>query len=237
MRENLIWMLQWYNLIFGLAFAAILLYVFVLSTGMIAGGSDVDHDAGADHDHADGDSNADGGHDTDGAHHHGGLWAMRGMLGLGKVPASVIVLVFLLFWGTSGLVANAYLRANIASNVNWAWVSIAVALVVSVLGTGITARAVARIMPTSQSYATSARELIGSYAEVLFDVGAKAGTVRLTDRYHNTLDFQARAQVGSGPFKRGETVKVLGVIPGSNHLVVGSGASPSDGESKLQPTQ
>jgi membrane protein implicated in regulation of membrane protease activity len=112
---------------------------------------------------------------------------------------AVIVLVFLLLWGTTGLVAHAYLRSRLAENGSWFWLSLAITLVVAVCGTGLIVRAVARIMPTNQSYGSSTRDLIGRGAEVLFEVGAKAGTVRLTDQFKNTLDFKARAQVGTGP--------------------------------------
>ena len=208
-------MLQWYNLIFELGFVALVLYAFVMGTGILGGVDDIH--AEAHHDLSDG--------------HHGGSsdhepssgFGLRGALGIGKVPLSVILILFLLFWSISGLVANHFLRKQIAGDQIWVLLSIVIALAVSTFGTGFFARKVGKYLPTNESYASSTEELVGKTAEVLHEVTETGGTARLHDQFGNLLDLDVRAQTGTGPFRRGQMVKVQSNLPGTRTFVVSGG--------------
>ena len=207
-------MLEWYNLIFELGLASLVLYAIMMTLGIL-GGVDEIH-SGGDHDLSDGHSHGTGDHE------HTTGFGLRSALGLGKVPAGVVIVSFLALWGIAGLVMNFYLQAKIAGNPNWVWLSIAVALTVSLFGTGLLARGIARVLPTNESYSSSAQDLVGKTAEVLFDVTETAGTARLHDQFGNLLDLDVRAASGAGPFKRGQVVKVLSNLPGTRTFIVGA---------------
>src|SRR5262245_17394316 len=131
-------MLEWYNLIFNLAFVALLMYGFVAVTGIIGDTGDVhagDHDFGG-HDAGGHDA---GGHDVgghghdvhgggghEGAHEHGGLWGFRGFFGRNKAPTSVIIMLALVLWGGGGLTTNVILGERLHQNAWWVVVSILV---------------------------------------------------------------------------------------------------------------
>ena len=202
-------MLGWYNLIFNLAFVALLMYGFVAMTGIIGDTGDVhvgDHDIGG-HDVGGHDV---GGHDVgdhdvhrggEGAHHeaaheHGGLWGVRGFFGRNKAPMSMVIMIALVLWGGSGLTTNAILGEKLRQNEWWVVVSILVAATISTLGTAGLSRVIGNVMPTSESYASSPRELVGQTAQVRFDVSQEAGTIQLRDRHGNLLDLQGRAACG-----------------------------------------
>lgn len=214
MLEWLNEMFRWYNLIFVLAFMAMALYTFVTMVSGIAGGPNMDmnteHDLSVDADH-----HVDADHDVE----HGGLWGMRGFLGVGKVPMIAVVMSLLGFWGVSGLTINKVLDAEIQANDNWAFVSLAGALMVSLLGTALFSRVLAKIAPTSENYSTQPKDLIGQMVTVLYTVEEASGTIRLTDQYGTLLDLQARAKPGTGPFNAGTTVQIQGVLPGGSFLV------------------
>jgi hypothetical protein len=219
-------MLEWYNLIFNLAFVALLMYGFVAMTGIIGdtgdvhvgdhdiGGHDVGgHDAGG-HDHGGG----DGGHHG-GAHDHGGLWGIRGFFGRSKAPMSVIIMIALVLWGGSGLVTNTVLGERLQQNGWWVVVSVLVAGTVSLFGSAGLSRVIGNVMPTSESYASRPAELVGQTAQVRYDVSQEAGTIQLRDRHGNLLDLQGRAPAGGGPFQSGTAVRILSHLHSNVYLV------------------
>ncbi len=222
-------MLEWYNLIFNLAFVALLMYGFVAMTGIIGDTGDVHvgehdvgggaggHDAGG-HDAGDHHGGGDGGH-HDAAHGHGGLWGVRGFFGRNRAPTSVIVMLALVLWGGSGLTANTILGERLQQNAWWVVLSILVAATVSLFGTASLARVIGNVMPTSESYASRPAELVGQTAQVRFDVSQEVGTIQLRDRHGNLLDLQGRAPAGAGPFKSGTAVRILSHLHSSVYLV------------------
>src|SRR6185503_2596944 len=157
-------MLEWYNLIFNLAFVALLMYGFVAMTGIIGDTGDVhvgDHDIGGHdvgghdvggHEVGDHHGGADGGH-HEGAHEHGGLWGVRGFFGRNKAPTSMILMIALVLWGASGLTSNTILGERLHQSGWWVLVSILVAGTISLFGTAGLARVIGNVMPTSESYA------------------------------------------------------------------------------------
>jgi len=228
-------MLEWYNLIFNLAFVALLMYGFVAMTGIIGDTGDVhvgDHDVGG-HDvggHDVGGHEA-GGHDVGGhhggangghheaAHEHGGLWGARGFFGRNKAPTSMVLMIALVLWGASGLTCNQILGERLRQNEWWIVVSILVAATLSLFGTAGLARVVGNVMPTSESYASRPADLVGQTAQVRFDVSQEAGTIQLRDKHGNLLDLQGRAPAGGGPFKSGTAVRILSHLHSSVYLV------------------
>jgi hypothetical protein len=218
-------MLDWYNLIFNLAFVALLMYGFVAVTGIIGDTGDVHagdhdfggHDAGG-HDAGDHDAGDHGGGHHDGAHDHGGLWNFRGFFGR-KAPMSVVIMIALLLWGASGLTTNTILGERLRQNEWWVVVSIGVAASVSLLGSAGLSRVIGNVMPTSESYASRPADLVGQTAQVRFDVSQEAGTIQLRDRHGNLLDLQGRAQPGGGTFTAGTAVRILTHLHSNVYLV------------------
>jgi hypothetical protein len=226
-------MLEWYNLIFNLAFVALLMYGFVAMTGIIGDTGDVhvgDHDIGG-HDVGGHDVGGHdvGGHDVHGGHHegahhegsheHGGLWGVRGFFGRNKAPMSMVIMIALVLWGGSGLTTNVILGERLHQNAWWVVVSILVAATVSTLGTAGLSRVIGNVMPVSESYASSPRELVGQTAQVRFDVSQEAGTIQLRDKHGNLLDLQGRAPSGGGPFRSGTAVRIVSHLHSNVYLV------------------
>ena len=223
-------MLEWYNLIFNLAFVALLMYGFVAATGILGDTGDVHggehdfgghdaggHDAGG-HDVGDHDVHGGGGH-HEGAHEHGGLWGFRGFFGRNKAPTSVIIMLALVLWGGSGLTTNVILGERLHQNPWWVVASILVAGTVSLFGAAGLGRVVGNVMPTSESYASRPGDLVGQTAQVRFDVSQEAGTIQLRDRHGNLLDLQGRAPSGGGPFRSGTAVRIVSHLHSNVYLV------------------
>ena len=190
-------LLEWQNLIFVLPMSAALLYVVLLASGLsfgdhgdVAAGHDlhvaVDHDLDAGHDLSGG---ADQAVDTaESAHGHPPhiLGALLTLLGVGKVPVSILILSACLTWGAAGLILNVVLGTTSMQRV------VGFALLAAVVGTRLLAEGLALVLPGEESYHTPKPQLVGEAGQVLYAVTRTSGTVRLQDRSGNLLDLDCR---------------------------------------------
>jgi membrane protein implicated in regulation of membrane protease activity len=152
---------------------------------------DMDHDIHADMDHdVEHDLDAHVGH---GDVHHGGVehevhdhhvsahagnsFALRALsvLGLGKVPVSILFTTMMVLFGATGLACNGLFGSVFpwgwAPNV-YVWPSLGVAVLLSLTLTGSIAQLLNRIMPTSETYAIREDDLVGRIGELLYAVPA-----------------------------------------------------------------
>lgn len=202
--------LAWYNLVFEIPFFFSLVYLLLMSSGLLP---DHDHDLDLDHDvdvhvvhvlHVDHDIHAD--------HHveHERDWdiaaRLLSVLGIGKVPVSLIAMTFALIWSFLGFAVNTLLQPALPVFLFFS-IAVAVATVGSFSLTGIFSRLVARILPTNESYDSPEAGLIGEVAEVVYLIDAKGGTARVRDAAGNLQDVQCVLQQGIPTVPRG--VKVL----------------------------
>ena len=151
-------LLLWYNLIFILPFGLAVLYLLIMSFGIlpidIGFGMDYDLDLDLDHD-IDFDHDIDLDHDLDHDIGAGGAFRALSILGVGRVPLSIIGIAMLLLWGALGWLTNNVLEAFIQTSSAYATISMAVAFVGSLLLTSLLTKLLARFVPTSETYASS----------------------------------------------------------------------------------
>lgn len=94
-------------------------------------------------------------------------------LGVGRVPLAILLNTFLFLFGFSGLLAQTMADSGFSAPLPW-WLAVPAALGVSLLGTRVIGRALARIMPRDTSFASSRHEVLGH--EVVITIGtARAG--------------------------------------------------------------
>ena len=176
-------LLLWYNLIFILPFGLAVLYLLIMSVGLlpIDFGLGVDHDFDVDIDH-----DVDLDHDVDSDVGAGDAFKALSILGVGKVPLSIILIAMLLLWGALGWLTNNVLEDLLQTSSAYAAISMAVAFIGSLLLTSLLSKALVRLVPTSETYASSFYDLIGHVGTALHDVDANFGRVRVLNA-HNTL--------------------------------------------------
>jgi hypothetical protein len=219
-------LLEWQNLIFALPMLAAILYILLMAVGFFwGGGADLDagHDVHVDVGH---DAPGDVGHDASGgAGHHadggrGGhglqvslLGRVFGLLGMGKVPLSILWLSVCLIWGAAGLVLNVWLGMEDMPKV------ILFAALAAVVGARAVAEGLAYLLPREETYHTPKAELVGQVGEVLYEVTRTSGTVRLCDPSGNLLDLDCRIQDGAG-LKAGTKVVLQEYEPSADVFIV-----------------
>lgn len=218
----------WWNLLFVLPFGAALLYLLSLAIGLVpAGGgegdadvdadADVDHDVSldADADHDVGVEHSVGDHDHDIGHHgeQSTLLKSLGFLGVGRVPLSVIAMSFCFLWGFTGWASNLLFAPVLRLPALYIWPSLGIALVASVLGTRLLARGVSRIMPATETYAVSLRELVGKRAKARYLIGPESGSATLFDDLDNLQEVPCRVRTGETVIESGEWIVLMEYDP------------------------
>jgi hypothetical protein len=186
-------LLQWWNLIFVLPAFAALLYLLLLALGALpVEGGDLDADADLDHD-------VD--HDT-GNLFHGAL----NLVGVGRVPLSLILMSFFFLWGFFGWLGNQLFAAILPSPTLFIWPSLLLALVGAGVLTRTLAAALGRVMPATESYGADARGLLGRVADVRYPLTERSGSVQIYDQHGSLHEVPARVLPGEREIAAGERV-------------------------------
>jgi len=205
-------LLQWWNLIFVLPFVGALFYILMLSTGVVA----ADHDA---------EFNVDLDHDTGIEHIHeldpGMLARALSFLGIGRVPMSVILISICFLWGFTGFASNTLLEPLLPSLL-FVWVSIAIALVVSIASTRLLASLLARLMPATETYAVTLDQLVGKWAEAITTIDTTFGQAHVYDDAGVLHTIQCLVRNGESKIPRGTQVILLFFDKTSGAFFVGT---------------
>lgn len=168
-------LLEWWNLIFLLPAGIAVLYVLLLAVGALPF-----HDLGLDFDTHGG----DGDHD------------LLGILGVGRVPISVVLISFSLLWGVIGWFAIRAIRSIWPEPNIFIWPSMLIALAGAGGLTRVMTRLLGRIMPGTESYGAGTRELIGRMAETRYPISTTGGSVQVYDQYGSLHEVPARVLTG-----------------------------------------
>jgi hypothetical protein len=184
-------LLEWWNLIFLLPAFAAVLYVLLLAVGALpfddmglhfdAHAGHVDHDVPGDHD-------------------------LLGILGVGRVPISIVLIGFSLLWGVIGWFAMRAFQSVWPEPGVFIWPSLLVALVGAAGLTRLMTRLLSRVMPGTETYGAGTRELIGRMAETRYPISPTGGTVQVYDQYGTLHEVPARVLTGEAMIPAGARV-------------------------------
>lgn len=203
------WMLGWWNLIFVVPFAIALTYLgLYISTGITFGDADVEA-------HIDADAAAEA--DTDhGAHAHTGHVAHSGtslavlhLIGVGKMPLSLLVMILLFSWGISGFAAVQYLRPFVAEEDRIALYAIPFAAWTSLCITAIGARVLGRIFPMTEAPATALNDLVGQRGVAVLNINDDFGLAQIENPRGAAIQVPCRVGFGEEPIPNHSPIVVL----------------------------
>lgn len=190
-------LLAWQNVVFYLPLAVGLLLIF----GSVLGLHDhhAGHDAGA------------GGHDGAGHESHDGhdsLFARAfALLGVGRVPLTVVLMISSLYFGGLGIICNTFLSSAGLAPSFYGPISVAVAFVGMVALSGATTRLIQRHFPTSESYPISRQDFAGCSGTLLLPADRSSGYAQVKDREGNVHNIRCRTMQGALP--KGAAILVI----------------------------
>jgi membrane protein implicated in regulation of membrane protease activity len=114
------------------------------------------------------------------------------VLGLGKVPVSVMGMSLCFSWAGAGVALTALLRPWLQTPALFFPLAAAGAAVASVGVTSCLARVMAAYMPKSSSFHQRTEDLEGAVGEALYTIPVDAeGVIRVRDRHGSEVQFSA----------------------------------------------
>jgi len=131
------------------------------------------------------------------------------LFGVGKVPVTILIGVFMLSWGVIGLLANRVFGSFMVLPAIYIWPSLAVTFVVSSAATRSMAAVVGRLMPSTETYGVSRMELVGLLGKSVYTVSDKSGTVDIRDPYGTIHRVQAKTREDAAAVPASSQVMVI----------------------------
>lgn len=192
-------LLAWYNIIFILPIGLGIMLALGSALGM--GG----HDAAADHDmDHDLDHGVDHGteHDHDASHDHGVgkgpsfLMSAASILGVGRAPVMVVLMMATLIFGALGFILNQALKTYLLTPYIYFWISLGVAFFGMILLTGKAASVISHLMPTMETAIVTKHDLVGQCGKLLVPTDAVSGFAQVKDGEGNVHNLPCRTEQG-----------------------------------------
>ena len=210
-------LLSWWNLIYLVPLILALVYLVIyMVSGVSFGDADasphIEMDADAD---VDADTDADADHDASAEHdaeheapNTGSTFAMLSLLGVGKAPLSILVMMFLMIWSITGMIVNRVVYGLSESVSPTLIISIPAAAVAAVLGTGLLARLIARVFPSTETYIRRKSSLVGLVGEAVYDMTTGFGMVQVRDESGDLheLPCETRGDAKKPAIQKGQRV-------------------------------
>ena len=209
MGDFLNYILVWYNVWFTAPIACVFLFAIfqLVMGGLDFGGGDTDVGADAD---VEVDADVDTDVNVDGSSDGGGFFpGVLGILNVGKVPFTVILMALFATWGISGLVVNEFVNIDVDSSRSTLWISVGAALLCSIFGTRYLALGLSKLFPESDR-ATNDSHLLGLRGRVISGrVTTTFGTARVPVPQGPELTVSCRIREGDDVPVKGDTVILI----------------------------
>ncbi|MCZ6680004.1 MAG: DUF1449 family protein [Candidatus Poribacteria bacterium] len=207
----------WYNVWFTAPIAFVFLFAILqlVMGGLDFGSGDVDVDTDVDMDvDADVDVDADAEVDAESSSGGGGfVSSVLGILNVGKVPFTIILMALFSIWGISGLIVNDFLNIDPNSPRAVLWIPFAAAFLCSIFGTRYLALGISKLFPESER-ATTNYDLIGLTGRVISGrVTTTFGTARVQVPDGPELTVSCRIREGEEIPLKGDTVILIDYDP------------------------
>ncbi len=224
--------LQWWNVVYLAPLAISLIWILASAMGgMHVGaahtggthgvGHGFGHGHGLGHHH-------DIGHAHNSAHSHSGHESgfsqkVMDILGIGQVPITLLLGIFMFCWGACGMAMNQFFSGISKYPNAYIWPSMGITFLVSFVITRMMAAIVARTLPTEETFGISRNELVGSTGKAVFTISAIGGTVDIYDKYGTVHREQARTSDEDGNVIPGTEVLILDYDVSDHKFIVKGG--------------
>ncbi|HZI56163.1 MAG TPA: hypothetical protein VFF39_05285 [Verrucomicrobiae bacterium] len=135
------------------------------------------------------------------------LSRLLSILGVGRVPLMLVLSIFCLIWGATGVAANQIFALALRTPALYVWPSMICAFLISYATTSGLSHLISRMMPQLETYGTEEELLVGRIARAAYQLDATPGSAFLLDDQQNRIQVRCRTHDGS-------------VIPGGAELLL-----------------
>ncbi|GMV98433.1 MAG: DUF1449 family protein [Phycisphaerae bacterium] len=166
-------------------------------------------------------AHGDGGAATAGAHSVGLGYAVAQLLGLGKVPLSISLMLLGYTMGIAGWMSNEVLSRRIASERVFFPLSLLFSLAAGFVVLRLTAMLMARYLPTLSTSAIPRQQLVGLTARTTLPVNERFGQASLHDKFGTLHVVGCKVRPGGGTIEKGAEVVLIKYLPDRDVYIVG----------------
>jgi hypothetical protein len=103
------------------------------------------------------------------------------LIGFGKVPLSLMVMILLICWGISGFATNQMLHKTMSDGDKVGLMSLPIAAAISLVATALITRALHKVMPQDESTAKTLPQLVGQHGTAILPINDTFGLARVLD--------------------------------------------------------
>jgi len=180
------------------------------------GDAHFDHDVG-DHDaqaaHASSDvlmPHAPHAHATvDAGHELHPFMAFLSLMGVGKIPLSLALMILFFSWGLVGVGLNGLLIQWLGASFVVGFISVPITLIVSLVVTGLCAAGFAKVFPNNDSSRQRRQDLVGKSGEAIYDIDAAFGMASVRGDAGDFFQIPCRTRDESARIPKGSRVVIF----------------------------
>ena len=147
-----------------------------------------------------------------GAHLHP-FMAFLSLLGVGKIPLSLSLMILMFCWGLIGFAFNAVLLQWLGASFVIGFVSAPITFVVSLALTGFCAAIVAKIIPNDDSTRQRRQDLVGKPGEAIYDIDASFGMATVRGDAGDYFQIPCRTREPSMRIPKGARIVIFDYDP------------------------
>jgi hypothetical protein len=163
-------------------------------------GDDVHHDA----------------HAHDGHAHEGaekvpsfGAISLLHLVGFGKVPLSLTVMILLICWGIAGFATTQFLHKTMSDGDRVGLMSLPIAAAISLVGTALITRALHKVMPRDESSAKTLPQLVGQHGTAILPINDNFGLAKVLDGSGVGIQVPCRVAPGQDTISANRAVVLM----------------------------
>ena len=125
------------------------------------------------------------------------------LLGIGKVPVSLALMILLMSWGLVGFALNALFVQWVGATGFVSVISVPLTLAISLTLTGLCAAVIAKIIPSDEGTRERRQDLVGKAGEAMFEINESFGMAKVRGNAGDFYQVPCRTVAGKPPIAKG----------------------------------
>jgi membrane protein implicated in regulation of membrane protease activity len=141
--------------------------------------------------------------------HASHMQGILSLLGLGKIPLSLALMVLMMCWGIVGFALNALLFKGMGASILVPAISLPITLLLSLTLTGLCAALIGKIIPTDDGTRERRQDLVGKCGDAIYDIDGTFGMATVRGSAGDFYQIPCRTAVGKPRIAKGTRVVIF----------------------------
>lgn len=125
-----------------------------------------------------------------------GAFSLVSLIGVGKVPLSIVLMILLIVWGISGFATNQLLHKTMADGDRIGLMSVPIAAAITLMMTAALTRVLGRVMPRDEANVKRLPQLVGQEGTAILPIDDRFGLAKVRDGSGVSIQVPCRVAPG-----------------------------------------